>query len=441
MIKTVRTYIHKYKLLSAKEPVLVGLSGGADSVALLAVLVRLGYTCMAIHCNFHLRGEESDRDERFAREFAENIGVPFYKTDFDTTSYAKEKHISIEMAARELRYQWFEEMRFTLKAQAIAVAHHRDDNIETVLMNLIRGSGIRGMRGIKPRNGYIVRPLLTVSREEIISWLLQENYTYITDSSNLSDVYTRNYIRLEILPALEKINPSVRETIRRTTEHLAAVDEIYQYVIKEAREKVITTDNHVSIPLLLQYPSPETVLYELLKPYGFNRILCNEIYESLNKTSGKLFFSSDFRLIKDRDYLLITPIAAHPVLETYTVTEENKNSLPVKLSWQETVLSKEFVIEKEKDTAYFDLNKLHFPLTLRRWQKGDWFVPFGMSGRKKLSDYFSDQKFSLQQKEDVWLLCSGKDIIWIVGERSDNRFRINKETKQVLRVKKNDQKV
>ena len=200
MIHTIRLYIEKYRLLSEDRPVLVGLSGGADSVALLGVLVRLGYPCIALHCNFHLRGEESDRDEAFACEFAESLEVPFHKIDFDTISYAGEKHLSIEMAARELRYAWFEEMRERLGGQAIAVAHHRDDNVETVLMNLIRGTGIRGMSGIRPRNGFIVRPLLCVSREDILAWLADQGYAYMVDSTNLSDAYTRNFIRLNVLP-------------------------------------------------------------------------------------------------------------------------------------------------------------------------------------------------------------------------------------------------
>lgn len=243
MIHTIRLYIEKYRLLSEDRPVLVGLSGGADSVALLGVLVRLGYPCIALHCNFHLRGEESDRDEAFACEFAESLEVPFHKIDFDTISYAGEKHLSIEMAARELRYAWFEEMRERQGGQAIAVAHHRDDNVETVLMNLIRGTGIRGMSGIRPRNGFIVRPLLCVSREDILAWLADQGYAYMVDSTNLSDAYTRNFIRLNVLPLLEEINPSARNTIARSAEHLSAAETIYIYVLEQARKEVVVSDD------------------------------------------------------------------------------------------------------------------------------------------------------------------------------------------------------
>jgi tRNA(Ile)-lysidine synthase len=239
MIHTIRLYIEKYRLLSEDRPVLVGLSGGADSVALLGVLVRLGYPCIALHCNFHLRGEESDRDEAFACEFAESLEVPFHKIDFDTISYAGEKHLSIEMAARELRYAWFEEMRERLGGQAIAVAHHRDDNVETVLMNLIRGTGIRGMSGIRPRNGFIVRPLLCVSREDILAWLVDQGYAYMVDSTNLSDAYTRNFIRLNVLPLLEEINPSARNTIARSAEHLSEPSQPYGLPASQSAQRYL----------------------------------------------------------------------------------------------------------------------------------------------------------------------------------------------------------
>lgn len=419
-----------------ERPVLVGLSGGADSVALLGLLVRLGYPCIAAHCNFHLRGEESLRDERFAEDFAVHVlGVPFYKTDFDTTGYAAERHLSIEMAARELRYEWFERMRLELGAQAIAVAHHRDDSVETLLMNLVRGSGIRGLTGIRPKNGFVVRPLLAVSRQELLQWLAEQSYTYVTDSTNLSDVYTRNFIRLKVLPLLEEINPSVKSSIARTAEHLSAAEAIYLETIRKARQEIVTSDHRLSIPALMRYPAPETILYELLKPYGFTRLVADEVFLSLSKESGKLFYAPDYRLVKDREYLLVVPRDQEGKPATYTLeAEEGVWHEPIELSCRKIVLSSGFRVEKDKRTAYLDYDKLRFPLVLRTWQEGDWFVPFGMKGRKKLSDYFSDHKFSRIQKEQTWLLCSGNDIVWIVGERSDNRFRIDERTKSVLIV-------
>lgn len=431
----VRAYIDKYQLLTVGKPVLVGVSGGADSIALLTVLVELGYSCIVGHCNFHLRGEESMRDECFTETYARKLGLPFVKVDFNTRDYAAEHHLSVEMAARELRYAWFEEMRCVHDAQAIAVAHHRDDNVETVLMNLIRGSGIRGMSGIRPKNGFVVRPLLSVTRQEILQWLAERQLEYVTDSTNLSAAYTRNFIRLRVLPLLETINPSVRTAINRTAEHLAETESLFAYVMADARKRVFEAENRLSIKALMQYPSPKTVLFELLKAFHFTPSSVDEIFLSLNKESGKLFFSSSHRLVKDRDCLLLSPLAAAGEKEVYFLTgEEGCWSGPIDLAFSRIVRTEELHIQKDKDIAYFDLDKLKFPLVLRHWQQGDWFVPFGMQGRKKLSDYFSDKKFSRLEKERVWLLCSGDEVIWIVGERSDNRFRVECATKRCLVV-------
>lgn len=437
MRNIVRTYIEKQQLLSGDGPVLVGLSGGADSVALLALLVQLDYPCVALHCNFHLRGDESVRDEQFAREMARTLDVPFYKTDFDTTAYGAEHHLSIEMAARELRYNWFEEMRLRLSAQAIAVAHHRDDSVETVLMNLVRGTGIRGLGGIRPKNGYVVRPLLAVSRSEILDWLAEQQLSYVTDSTNLSDAYTRNFIRLRVLPLLEELNPSVKAAIARTADHLAETEAICLHVVEKARRELLKEDFRIPIARLMEYPSPATILYELLKPYGFTRQVADDVFRSLTGESGKMFYSPDYRLLKDREYLLLSPVKKEEEREyTFTVDDivEEVWRGPVELSFFKSVITTDFCFRKDKHIAYFDYDKLSFPLTLRKWKEGDWFIPFGMKGRKKLSDYFSDHKFSRMDKEQTWLLCSGENILWIVGERSDNRFCIDKTTKSVLVV-------
>ena len=435
MLYQVRAYIDKHRLLSASDKVLVGLSGGADSVALLSVLVKLGYTCIALHCNFHLRGEESVRDEKFAQAFADKLHVPFCKIDFKTEQYAHENHLSIEMAARELRYAWFEDMRIRLQAQAIAVAHHRDDSIETLLMNLVRGSGIRGLVGIRPRNQYVIRPLLAVSRKEILSWLEEQQCTYVTDSTNLSDAYTRNFIRLRVLPLLEEINPSVRQTLSRTADHLSAAETIYLSVLEKARQELWVKDK-LSIEKLMQYPSPETILYELLQPFGFSRQVASDVFRSLEGESGKVFYTDSYRLVKDREYLLLSKREQISSI-TYTYSlEAGQWQEPFSFSFEMIQKDADFAFQVSKDIAYFDADKLDSVLQLRRWQQGDWFIPFGMKGRKKVSDYFSDHKFTLEQKENAWLLCSGQSVIWLVGERSDNRFRVSADTKRILIVKK-----
>ena len=431
----VRAYIEKNQLLTDNRPVLVGVSGGADSIALLTLLVELGYSCIVAHCNFHLRGEESVRDEQFTKAYAEKLNLPFLKVDFDTDGYAQANHLSIEMAARELRYRWFEKQRVSAGAQAIAVAHHQDDQVETLLMNLVRGTGIRGMRGIRPKNGFIVRPLLAVNRDDIQVWLSKRQISFVTDSTNLSDIYTRNFFRLRVLPLLEEINPSVKKAIAHTANHLSEVETIYSQVVEEAKKSVLRNEHSLSIIELMHYPAPHTILYEILKDYGFSSSVVNSIYLSLNKESGKIFYSSTYRLIKDRSYLLLSPLSENTDLE-YTLDLKNTtNSLPIELSFEEFVITEEFHLQKNPCIAYFDYDKLKYPLTLRKWRMADWFVPFGMKGRKKVSDYFSDKKFSRLDKERTWLLCSGESIIWIVGERSDNRFRLDKTTKKVLVVK------
>lgn len=435
ILHTVQSFIERNHLLKlTSQPVIVGISGGADSVALLDVLLCLGYKCVAAHCNFHLRGEESVRDENFVRDFVNERNLTFVKIDFETEEYASEHHLSIEMAARELRYAWFEKLRIKYNAQAIAVAHHQDDSVETLMLNLIRGTGIRGMTGIRPENGYIVRPFLSVTREEILNDLNKRAIPYVTDSTNLSDVYTRNFIRLRVLPLLEEINPSVKKTIARTAEHLSEVEDIFLYIVEKAKKEIVKDDG-ILIHKLLSYPAPKTILYELLHPYGFSRLQIDSIFLSLDKLSGKNFFSESHRLIKDRDYLLIQPNKKHEKL-VFTIYEgEDRVEYPVKLSMENQGISPDFNLIKDKQIAYFDFDKLTFPLILRHWEEGDWFIPFGMSGRKKLSDYFTDRKFSLVEKEACWLLCNGNQIIWIVGERTDNRFRISETTKNVYVIK------
>ena len=433
----VERFIQRHGLLTGKRLVLVGLSGGADSVALLGVLVRLGYPCRALHCNFHLRGDESDRDEVFARQFADSLGVPFLKVDFDTRGYAAIHQESIEMAARSLRYRWFEEQRQAFNAEAIAVAHHRDDSVETLLMNLLRGSGIRGLGGIRPRNGQVVRPLLAVSRAEIEEWLQTQGWDYVTDSSNLSDAYTRNFIRLRVLPLLEQLNPAARETIARSAAHLSAAEQLYAYTVEEARKAVFITADSLSIEALMRYPSPETLLYEWLRPLGFSRIVVGELFESLTGLSGKQFYSATHQVLKDRDRLYIAPLqepSAWQPIEIPVATGELTQ--PLRLSFQLMERTSDFQLERASDTAYFDAEKLPGRLTLRLPQKGDWFVPFGMRGRKKLSDFFADQKMNRWEKLRQPLLCAGESIVWVVGRRTDDRFRVGEETKMIFSVKK-----
>ena len=309
-------YIKHHKLFSPDDKILVALSGGADSVALLRLLLSLEYTCEAAHCNFHLRGAESDRDEHFVRQLCLENRVTLHTVHFNTEQEAKERHISIEMAARELRYTWFEKTRKACSAAVTAVAHHQDDSVETLLLNLIRGTGINGLRGIRPRNGHIVRPLLCLDRKEIVSYLESIGQAYVTDSTNLLDEYTRNKIRLNLLPMMQEINPSIKESILKTAEHLDDAASIYNTSIEEAKLRVRIPEG-INIDALMQEAAPETVLFEILHPLGFNTAQTRDIYRTLDGQSGKAFATSSWRVIKDRDSLLIDPIqkVVKPLLE------------------------------------------------------------------------------------------------------------------------------
>ena len=416
----VTKYIEKEHLFSLDDKILVALRGGADSVALLYILHTAGYHCEAAHCNFHLRGKESDRDELFVRQLCERMEIHLHTIDFNTTQYATEKHISIEMAARELRYQWFEKIRKECQADVVAVAHHQDDSIETILLNLIRGTGITGLLGIRPRNGTIVRPLLCINREEIIRYLQNIGQDYVTDSTNLEDEYTRNKIRLNLLPLMQEINPSVKNSLIETSNHLNDVATIYNKVIDEAKIRIITPEG-IRIDALLDEPAPEAFLFETLHPLGFNSAQIKDIANSLHGQPGKQFVSKEWRVIKDRNLLLLE-----------TIRPEDESTLPYQLIKEEREFTPDFRIPREKETACFDADKLNEEIHCRKWQAGDTFIPFGMTGKKKISDYLTDRKFSISQKERQWVLCCGERIAWLIGERTDNRFRIDETTKRVI---------
>lgn len=418
-------FVREKDLFAGGDTVVVALSGGADSVALLRVLVESGVRCVAAHCNFHLRGTESDRDEAFVRTLCARLEVPLHVADFDTKAYAAAHHVSVEMAARELRYAWFEQIRMQEQAQAIAVAHHRDDSVETFLLNLVRGTGIQGLKGIAAKNGKVVRPFLEVSREEILCYLKQLGQDYVTDSTNAKDVFMRNKIRLDVLPLLKEINPSVSETIAGTARRLADVEAVYRSAMEESCKRVKDDEGRIHISSVLREVSPQAVLFELLHPLGFNSAQLNDIYRSLDGESGRLFYSADYVVLRDRDCLLV---------RKREETEEVVWTLQ-----QETVeVNAGFQVPKDVHVACLDASKVKAPLVLRKWQAGDKFVPFGMRGFKKVRDYLRDRKYSLFDKENQYVVCAGDDIVWLVNERTDNRFRVTGQTRRVLmlRVKK-----
>ena len=422
LVKKVKEFIEKEDLFSKQDKILVALSGGADSVALTRILITLGYHCEAAHCNFELRGEESDRDEDFVRNFCRSLNIKCHSIHFETRRYAAQQSISIEMAARELRYNWFSKICEESDCQVVAVAHHKDDSVETMLLNLIRGTGINGLLGIRPKNGNVVRPLLCASRQEVVAYLHRMNQTYVTDSTNLEDEYTRNKIRLNLLPLMEEINPSVKDGLIKTSSYLNDISKIYQQAIKESIDRIfITPEKEISIEKLMNEPAPQALLFEVLSPLGFNSTQVEEVYGSLNGQPGKRFISSQWQVVKDRELLLIEKV-------------KTANDKP-QIIFEEVLLTKEFVIPKDKNTACFDANKFKGVISIRKWEKGDYFIPFGMKGKKLVSDFMTDSKFSLLKKEQQWVLSCNDQIAWLIGERTDNRFRIDDSTQKVIIAK------
>ena len=462
---------------------IVALSGGADSVSLLFVLKHLehelGIDVEAAHCNFHLRGAESVRDEEFCKQLCERLSVPLHLIHFDTQAYADLHRVSIEMAARDLRYGYFENLRRDIEAQDICVAHHRDDSVETVLLNLVRGTGLRGLRGIQPRNGNIIRPLLSLSREDIVQYLDALGESYVTDSTNLHNDVKRNKIRLDVMPLLRELNPSVSQSIfessLRVGEALKVFDEAMKRSIADVttpprgctcpkctnqpvrkctnqpllvhqsllhQQRCTLQSNHpltISIDRLKQQPSPEYTLHEILSPRGFTSAQIDQIYGSLDSCSaGKIIASDSHELAFDRGSLLVQPRtnvadAARSMCIPETGTYVFSDSLKIKVAAEDC--GDDYVPSRAADCVCLDASDIKFPLTLRHIEQGDRFVPFGMNGMKLVSDYLTDRKKNVFEKRAQLVVTDAQQrIVWLVGERTDNRFRITPHTQQALRL-------
>ena len=429
MITLVKEYINKQKLFLIEDKLILAISGGADSVCLMHVLLELGFRFDLAHCNFKLRAKESDADEVFVKELAKKHDLKFHSKSFSTIEYANQNKISIQMASRELRYRWLNELLKSENAKYIAVAHHQDDAIETFFINLIRGTGISGLLGIAEKRNNIVRPLLNLNRSEIEEYLLAKKQTFREDSSNTSVKYLRNKIRLQLIPLLEEMNPKIKETIKDEMEILKDTSTVFSHQIKSVRKAVIKRNNKfISLNIQkLKILSPLRIyLYELIKPFGFNQI--DAIILALDNQCGKQFFSNTHELLIDREKIFISKINPDnfPILEIMQTDKQIKYPIQLKLS-----INKDINISDSNNIAQFDLEKLKFPLLLRKWKKGDKFKPFGMKNFKKLSDFFIDNKFTQLQKKEQWLLCSNDKIIWVVGCRIDDRYRIQSTTKKL----------
>ena len=439
MINHFNNYINHNNLCQPEDKIILAISGGIDSVSMFYLFLENDYKNLIVaHCNFSLRGTESDEDETFVKNLAEKNNIPFYTIRFDTQSYATENGISIQMAARELRYEWFNKLQNELNAKFIAIAHNSDDNVETFLLNISRGTGLKGLTGIKPKNDNIIRPLLFASREMLVNYCSEKNIEYRTDSSNRDNHYLRNNLRNIIIPQFKTSFPAFSNNIIGNIERFEGIYEVYENYIEKLKNELFTYSNNLIeidiYKLLLQKPIT-TILFELIKGYNFKIEVVNEIIESLKGISGKSFYSQTHRIIKDREKLIITEIPKENNQLFYIDFNSEIEDLPIKLKFEIFDYNSDFQFDKSASIAYFDADKIIFPLILRKWNHGDYFIPFGMSGLKKISDFFTDKKLSLIDKENAWLLCNGKDIIWITGMRTDNRFRITENTKNVLVIK------
>ncbi len=432
-IAKVQETIKRHALFDEAATVMVALSGGADSVALLRVIAEAGYTCKALHCNFHLRGEESNRDEAFAKDLCEKLGIECITARFDTLAYAKEKGISVEMAAREQRYTWFKECIDAKAGNVVAVAHNADDNVETFMINLTRGSGLKGLRGIPIKNGPIVRPLLNISRREITEYLQCLGQEFMTDSTNLSDDFTRNKFRLSIIPLLEQINPSFKNTIAETAERLREASALAEEAIK-TKAANIQSGGKIDIAKLKNELAQTTILFEILHPLGFNTRQINDIKRAMDAQPGKAFASKTHKVTKDRGEFIISKLESSgpkAAALDYGTTHFGEGKFIVSKCDPAEAMS---LAKKDKSSAYVDANSISGTLIARKWQEGDTFIPFGMRGRKNISDFLTDLKKSIDEKGRTYVVTDGNNIIWVAGERIDDRYKVTPHTAEAIRI-------
>lgn len=411
---------------------LVACSGGIDSIVLARILKELKFNISLAHCNFSLRGIESDEDEKFVISIADKLSIPIFNTKFDTKQFKEINKVSTQMAARELRYHWFDELCKKHSFDFIATGHHLDDEIETFLINLTRGTGIRGLIGIPETNHKVIRPLLMISRNDIYEYAIKNNITWREDQSNADTDYLRNKFRLNVIPSLKQTNTNFLKGFQKTTTHLKTSLSLvndYTELIKKLVFIVKETSIEIDILKLKGLPNTNFLLYELLFPYGFTN--WGDIIDLLDAQTGKKIFSKKYRLLKNRNFLILDQKSQINIKSHFYINEGDKIlKKPLFLSINKV----EEILDYTPNNLYLDFDKLVFPLKLRPWEDGDYFFPFGMKGKKKLSKFFKDEKLSLISKEKIWVLLSENNIIWVVGMRSDARFKVDDETKHILKI-------
>lgn len=435
MLKAFKNHINQQLPFLKESKLLVAISGGVDSVVLTHLCKEANLDFALAHCNFNLRGNESDSDESFVLELAEDLDVEVFSQNFDTESFAKNEKLSIQLAARQLRYDWFFELSEQLDFDYILTAHHADDNLETFLINLSRGTGLEGLKGIPEVNETIVRPLLSFSREDIEDYAKKHHLKWREDSSNASTKYLRNKLRHDVIPVLKDINPDVLANFQNTLAYLNDSSTIVEDAIDSFLNKAIVTidDSQISYKIseFEVLNNPKAYLFEIYKDYGFTQ--WKDIENLLTAQSGKLVFSKTHQLLKDRDCLILSEISSEKNNERFTILEDqNEIKLPNGTLHFESVKE---IGDTEKSTIYIDKKTLNYPLTVRHWEKGDYFYPLGMQGKKKLSKFFKDEKLSLLDKQNALLLCSDHQVVWVINHRVDNRFKITKQTQDILKIK------
>lgn len=414
------------------KKLLIAISGGLDSVVLTHLSDSVGLKFALAHCNFNLRAAESDADEAFVLQLADDLNLEVFIESFETEEFAQKHGLSTQMAARELRYEWFFDLSEQLDFDYILTAHHADDNLETFMINLTRGTGLDGLTGIPEMNGNIVRPLLPFSRDDLEVYAIGKKIEWREDSSNASKKYLRNKLRHDIIPTLKQMNPQLLQNFQKTISHLKESQEIVDDAVAKIQKKIVSVDGDIiklDIEKLKSLSNPKAYLYELLKDFNFYE--WNDVSNLLTAQSGKQLFSSTHRLLKDRDFLMLTEIQIDsPDKIIDSIKHKNGDNSHGNLSFDDV----ETISETSDSIIYVDKDKLKFPLELRHWQEGDVFYPFGMKGKKKLSKYFKDEKLSLLEKEKIRLLCSDNKIVWVIGMRADDRFKVDENTSQILKI-------
>lgn len=429
-----RQYISGQGLFHPGDTLLLAVSGGVDSVVLCELCKQSGYSFVIAHCNFQLRGEESVRDEQFVRKLAESYNVPFLLKRFDTAGIVRSEKISVQVAARELRYEWFQQIP---DVDYILTAHHADDNIETVMMNFFKGTGISGLHGILPKQGRLIRPLLFAWKKEILAFAQENNLTSVEDSSNASDKYTRNYFRNQLIPSIEKVFPAIKENLKNSISRFRDAEVLYMQSIEQHKKRLLEyKDNEIHIPILkLKKSVPvETILYEIIKEFGFSPGQVKDVLQIADSETGRFVASSSHRIIKNRNWLIISLLKTEEANFIVIDKEDKEINFPGGRLEMETRLMNEHKLNASAAIAQLDADTIQFPLLLRRWRQGDYFYPLGMKKKKKLSRFFIDQKLSIPEKENIWVVEMNKKIIWIAGKRIDERFKITPATGKVLSI-------